>query len=164
MQTDWLFPRKIHQVFCLLLFQAKGTCYLKREDMATKLSDVWKGDVFSGRLETCNPFIKWHRVCNHQGYFGCVEDIMDTFQLESSLAGSNPGRKPGAKTFMNNIRDRDRNQVWAITQFFHGFFRIIAKIANFKWNLRGSKIIRYQCNLVKPKNSTEMAHFEKRSV
>ena len=86
--------------------------------MATKLSDVWNGDVFSGRLETCNPFIKWHRVCDHQGYFGCVEDIMDTFQLESTLAGPNPGRKPGAKTFMNNIRDRDRNQVWTITQIF----------------------------------------------
>jgi len=77
-------------------------CYLKTASMATRHSEVWDSNVWSGRLIYCstNLDIEWTRVCQKERYLSCIKDIMEE-----------EGIKNGTRTVprvLNDISDEDR--------------------------------------------------------
>jgi len=88
--TAWTFDKK------------DNFCYLKTASMATRYSEVWDSNVWSGRLIYCstNLDIEWTRVCQKERYLSCIKDIMDEEGIKNVTRT--------VPRVLNDISDEDR--------------------------------------------------------
>ena len=60
-------------------------CYLKTPAMATRFSETWESNIYSGQIEKCTSEdmgIKWTRKCKLSKYQECIARIKDSIDNE----------------------------------------------------------------------------------
>lgn len=65
--------------------EKEGFCYLKTPGMATRFSDTWESNLYSGQIEKCtseNMPIKWTRQCKLTKYQDCISEIKESLKNE----------------------------------------------------------------------------------
>ena len=65
--------------------EKEGFCYLKTPGMATRFSDTWESNIYSGQIEKCTSEdmpIKWTRQCNLSKYKECISEIKESLENE----------------------------------------------------------------------------------